>query len=393
MRYELVVALRYLKAKSKERFISFISWISILGVAVGVMTLIVVLGVMAGFDNELKDKIIGANPHIIVEKEGGIENYQEMIKDIRNIFGVVDAAPFIEGQGILRYEDKTMGVVIRGIDPAREQRITEVSRYLTRGGFNLRNEEVIIGEALAERLRLGLEDYISIISSAGMRVATFKVSGLFKSGMYDYDSSLVFIGIEDAQRLFDLGGVVSGIGVKIEDVYRADEVKDLVRRRLGLSFWTRSWMDINRNLFEALKLEKTAMFIIMALIVVVASFNIASTLIMLVMEKTKDIGILKSMGATMKSIRAIFTLEGLFIGLAGTLLGIIGGVSLCRLLTKYQFIKLPSDIYYIDTLPVKMEWLDLVVIVSASIVISLVATLYPAHQAARLNPVDALRYE
>ena len=393
MRYELLISLRYLLAKRKERLISAISLISILGVAVGVTALIVVTAVMSGFDNDLRDKIVGTNSHILVESGEGIEDTQAVMARINETKHVVASSPFINGQGMLRAKDRVINVSLRGIDPELERHVTNISKYIVEGDFILKEKGILLGRQLSERLDLSVGDVVSIISPLNTEAYDFKISGIFHSGMYEYDSSLVFLNLEDAQEFFEAPSIVSGIGVKIDNIYMAEKVKKEIQQRLGFPYWVRSWMDVNRNLFQALKLEKTVMFIILALIIVVACFNIISTLIMVVMEKTKDIGILKSIGATSKSIMAIFTLQGLIIGITGTAVGVLGGLGLSFLLKAYPIIKLPSDIYYIDRLPVDVQWNDSITIILASISISLVSTLYPSWQASRLNPIEALRYE
>jgi len=394
MRYELAVSLRYLLAKRKEKFISIISLISIFGVAVGVCALIVVIGVMAGFDNDLRDKIVGTNSHLVIEKDGGIEDAQAVIKDIKAIPHVVTASPFLDGQAFIRFKDEIHNVMIKGVVPEEEVRVTRVGEYITQGSIdNLRDGGIIIGSEMASRFNLRLGDQVLVSSPMAAAVKDFKVAGIFNSGMYDYDLNLAFVDLKQAQELFGAEGMAGGIGVKIDDVYLARDLRTTIQKRLGFPFWVRTWMDLNKNLFSALKLEKLAMFIILALIVVVACFNIVSTLIMVVMEKTKDIGILKSIGATNRSIMAIFTLEGFLVGAIGTLLGVAGGLGLSYLLEKYQFIQLPRDIYYIDRFPVDVQFGDTAVIVAAALFISLLSCIYPAWQASRLNPVDALRYE
>ena len=394
MRYELTVSLRYLLAKRREKFISIISLISVFGVAVGVCALIVVIGVMSGFDNDLRDKIVGTNSHLVIERDGGIEDAQAVIKDIKTIPHVVTASPFLNGQAFVRNKDEIQNVMVKGIVPAEEARVTRVGEYIKKGSLdNLNDGGIIIGSEMADRLNFKLGDTVLLSSPMDTAVKEFKVVGIFNTGMYDYDLNLAFVDLKKAQELFGAEGMAGGISVKIDDVYLARDLRAKIQKRLGFPFWVRTWMDLNKNLFAALKLEKLAMFIILALIVVVACFNIVSTLIMVVMEKTKDIGILKSIGATNSSIMAIFTLEGFLVGAIGTFLGVAGGLGLSYLLEKYQFIQLPRDIYYIDRFPVDVQAGDTIAIVAAALAISLLSCVYPAWQASRLNPVDALRYE
>lgn len=364
-----------------------------MGVAVGVAALIVVLAVMNGFDNDLRDKIVGTNSHIVIEKEGGIKNYKDLVKELNDMPDVVASSPFVNGQALIREKDQVTGVIFRGIDPEGEKKISKIEEYLQEGTLSLGKEDVLIGAELAWRLNLNINNPISLISASDPRPKEFKITGIFKSGMFDYDMNLVFTSISGAQDFYGVGDMAGGIGVKVKDAYKADRIKNKIQETIGFDYWVRSWADLNKNLFSALKLEKMTMFIILALIVLVACFNIISTLIMMVMEKTKDIGILKSIGATNGSIRNIFMLNGFLIGFLGTTLGVACGFILCYFLKTYQFIKLPRDIYYIDKLPVNLETSDILTVLVAAMAISLISTVYPAWQAARLEPVDALRYE
>ena len=391
--YEAWISFRYLVSRRKEKFISIISLISIMGVAVGVMALIVVLAVMSGFDNDLRDKIVGTNSHIVIEADGGIENYNALSDKINKMPHVVASSPFVNGQALIKQKDHVTGVIFRGIDPERETKVTNIGKYLQEGTLSLGNDDILIGKELALRLGLKLGDGVSLVSAASHAPKEFKVAGIFNSGMFDYDMNLTFTSLEGAQDFYKVEGTAGGIGVKVDDVYKAERIKNQIQSSIGFNYWVRTWADLNKNLFSALKLEKMTMFIILALIVLVACFNIVSTLIMMVMEKTKDIGVLKSIGATNLSIKKIFILNGFFIGFLGTSLGAALGFILCHLLKTYEFIKLPKDIYYIDRLPVNVNIQDSVAVIVAAIVISLVSTLYPAHQAAKLEPVDALRYE
>lgn len=393
MKWELFISWRYFTAKRKERFISLVSLISILGISLGVMALIVVISVMNGFGKELRNKIVGVNPHIYIEKQGGIENYQQLFTILDNTEHVIGAGPFINGQALFKVGQSVTGVLLRGIDPYRERKVSKIEEYLVSGSFDLAEKDIIIGSELAKRFYLNLGDKVSIISPAHGRTFNFNLAGIFTSGMYEYDLNLVLTNIEAAQKIFNLQGLVGGIGVRLDNIYQTKTVQNFLRKTLKAPYWVRDWMSMNESLFSALKLEKTTMFIVVALIVVVACFNIAGHLIMMVMEKTRDIGILKAIGAENRAIKKIFTLEGLIVGLAGTVLGAAGGLMLCQLLSTYKFISLPRDIYYIETLPVEMRWIDFIIIVTSALIISLLATIYPAHQAARLHPANTLRYE
>lgn len=409
MLYELFIALRYLRSKQRERFISVISLISVTGVALGVAALIIVLAVMNGFEHDLKHKILGNKAHLYVLGPGGsaIPGYQSLLDALKET-NIIAAAPFIEGQVILSTKYGTKGIVVRGIEPKLESKVTILSSQITDGAMDFDGRGILVGRELARELGLNLGDEVNVFSPRERdllldestpalamvpQVDKFKVVGIFASGMYEYDSSLGYVSLKDAQNLFHLPEAVSGIAVKISNIYQASEIASQIEKVLKGPYWVRTWQETNRNLFSALKLEKTVMFILLVLIVCVAAFNIASTLIMIVMEKTREIGILKSMGSKAKSIMAIFMFEGLAIGLVGVIIGLLGGMAGCELLRQYQFVKLPSDVYYISTLPVQIDYLDVFIIVVAALGLSALSTLYPAWAAARLDPVKALRYE
>lgn len=394
MTYPFWISLRYLTSRHKESFISLISLISVLGVAIGVMALIVVLAVMSGFDNDLKDKIIGTNAHVLVEKSEGISDYAKVKDALAKIPGVQASAPYINGRVLFQEGKNILTVALRGMDPKEEQGVTKIKDYVVEGSMDLSDGEVLIGRELANSLGKSIGDTISLIYPTQKNNRKLKVAGIFNSGMYDYDMNLILVNIKEAQSIFGLSNnLISGVSLKLDNIYQAEAVKNQIFETLGYSYIVRTWMEINRNFFAALRLEKITMFIILTLIVLVASFNIISTLIVIVKSKVKDIGILKTIGVTSKGIRRIFTIEGLSIGLSGTILGVISGVGLCLLLKKYQFIELPQEIYYINRLPIDIQWQDIAVIVGAAILISFLSTIYPASRAAKLNPVEALRYE
>lgn len=388
---------------------SLITLLSTLGVAVGVMVLIVVIAVMTGFENELMHRILGVEAHVLVMRYGDpISNPGKVINTIEKIEGVVSAAPFIYNQAMLRSASGVSIAVLRGVDPQTIGcRLKTTSRRCIGAQLSSRSHEnrtepavgVILGKVLAEKLNVRPGDSLQLISvkSAGgdgqvPAVKWVEVIDLIETGMNEYDGNMAFMALSDLQRLLDMGSYVTGIEVRIQDIFTADKLAEEILGRLDFPYWAQDWMQMNRNLFAMLKLQKVVMFIILTLIVLVAAFNIASALIMMVMEKTRDIAILKTMGATNKSIRRIFMLRGMVIGTAGTLAGLVLGIVLCAVLNRYQFIQLPGDVYFLNTLPVRLEIRDAAVIVASTLLICFLATLYPARQASRFDPVEGIRY-
>ena len=410
MSFEFFIGSRYLRAKQKQAFISLITVLSIAGVTVGVMALIVVIAVMTGFEHDLKSRILGVESHIVIMRHNvPFSDYRNILEHVENTDGVEAATPFINSQVILRSSLSLSGAVLKGIDPDSADRVIKnldkvslknLKETNQRKSTSIAMPAIILGKELAKNLGVMQGDPVYLISPRGMispighipTMKRFRVAGLFESGMYEYDRSLAYIHIKDAQKILRMGDSVNGIEVRVNDIYNAGNIAGRIVKELGFQYWARDWMQMNQNLFSALKLEKTVMFIILALIVLVAAFNIASTLIMMVMEKTRDIAILKAMGATDKSIRKIFVFKGVVIGSIGTIFGVCLGFILCTVLKYYHFIELPGDVYYITTLPVKLELLDIVIIASAAMAISFLATLYPASQASKLDPVEAIRY-
>jgi len=393
MRFEFFIGSRYFLTLQKERFISAISVIAGLGVAIGVMALIVVIAVMTGFDNDLKDKIIGSNPHIIAATEDGISDFKVLSEKLKGVRDVKAIAPYVSGQAYLYFKDKVLSLNVKGVEPRSEENVTQIKKYSLSGKIDLPAGGIILGQELMRALGVEQGENVTLSSPVLGLNTTYKVTGVFHTGMYDYDLNLAFLNIKDAQEFFGVGNIVTQIGIKVSDPYKAPYVKKEISKIFKGRFHVRTWMEINQNFFAALALGKLAMFVILTLIVLVACFNIVSTLIVMVVEKTKDIGILKAIGAPQSMVRRIFTWGGLIVGFSGTIFGIICGVVLCLLLKKYQFIQLPADIYYIDKLPVALRWQDVTLIAASSMAITFLATIYPSYKASRLNPVDALRYE
>ena len=420
MGYEWFISIRYLKARRRQGFISLISLISVAGVTVGVMALIVVLAVMTGFTDSLREKILGINSHIVVQKLGrGITDYRAVSDTTLQVEGVLAATPYTYSQTLLSVPDASTGAVVRGIDPATAGNVLSLGNQLVEGSVDALDPEkqsgaaatgtnpsrslpgIILGKEVARTLRVDMGDNVRLFSPSGPltpmgvipKIKTCRVVGIFDTGMYEYDSALAYVSIATAQDFLELGASVHGLELKVDDIYNASAIAAELEKKLGFGYVVKDWISMNKNLFSALKLEKTAMFIVLALIVLVAAFNIISTLIMVVMSKGKDIAILKSMGATSKGIMKIFIYEGLVIGLTGTVLGVIGGLVLCEVLSRYDFIKLPSDVYPITTLPVKILPMDVTLVAVSAALITLLATIYPSWQASKIDPAVALRYE
>lgn len=409
MTFEFFVALRYLMALRKQSFIAIISLFAVCGVALGVAALIVVIGVMNGFTKDLRDKILGVNAHVLVSAfSGGIRDHQALAALCRQVPGVTGVTPFVYSEVMLSSPGGVKGVVLRGIDPATADQVLSISKDMVAGNVKdlLREDDlpgVIVGAEMAKRLALSVGSTVNLLSPTGTqsavgftpKVRVFKVAGVFRTGMFEYDATLGYVTVDAARNLLGFkDDVVSGLEVRLADVYKAAQVSELIRAKLhDHPVYVRNWQEMNANLFAALELEKTAMFIILAMIVLVGSFSIITMLVMLVMQKTKDIAVLMSLGADEKSIARIFMFQGSAIGVVGTALGYGIGIPVALLLKKYQFIKLPSDVYPVDYLPVRLEFLDMTLIGVAALALCFLSTIYPARRAASLKPSEALRYE
>ena len=406
MAFELFIAGRYLKAKRKEGFISLITFLSIAGVSLGVMALVVVIAVMSGAETDFRKRILGLEPHILVMNyTGKFDTYSKILNDLNQNEQVKGASPILFAQAMIRSTHSFSGVMIRGIDPETGFSLVKgFSSEQLKKSFNEKKQNtnlpgIILGQTLASSIGVIKGDKVILMSPNGFispmghlpSMKRFIVAATFDSGMYEYDSSMAYVQLKEAQQLSNSKNQISAIGIWIDDVFKAKSIKESLTDLLKSPFYLRDWMDINKSLFSALKLEKTAMFIILTLIILVAAFNIASALIMMVMEKTKDIAVLKAMGATNRTIRKIFIIQGMIIGFLGTFLGTLSGIVICFILKKYDFIQLP-DAYPFSTLPVQLEYLDVLMISISAIIICFFSTLYPSYKASKMDPVEAIRY-
>ena len=406
MPFELFVALRYLLARRKQAFISLISLISIIGVAVGVMALLIALALMTGLQGELRDRLIGSAAHVYVFKVGGVTEPDAEVKKLLAIPRVVGAAPVVAGKAMVT-TDKGQGFIdVKGIDPEREKTVTQLGSSMKQGSVEALKRGpdavpgVLLGADLAKTLEVGVGDEVRILSAQGeltpfglnFRPRRFEVVGIFSLGLFEYDNGYAFLTLDAAQHILGPESPMF-MELRVDDMFKAAEVVDVITERLGAEYMAQDWSDLNKSLFSALWLEKMAISITIGLIVMVAALNIIASLILLVMEKSRDIAILKTMGSSAASIRRIFMLQGLIIGLLGTTGGAAGGLVLIYVLDRYKLISVPIDVYQISYVPFTLQPLDFVVVIAAAIVICFVATIYPSRQAARLDPAQALRYQ
>jgi lipoprotein-releasing system permease protein len=405
--FELHVALRYLLAKRKQAFISVISLISTVGVAVGVMALVIALALMTGLQQELRDRILGSNPHINVSNRDGLVDYRTEADRLRRVPHVLGAAPAILGQGLVYAARLTEPMQIKGIDPALEQQVTNINGAMLAGTVAAlaapakgEPDGILLGKDLAVKLGVAVGDSVSLLTTQGTltpmgvipRTRRLRVAGLFSLGLYEFDSSYGFVSLDVAKRLLDRDQVQL-IQLRVDDMYKAPEIARSITSTLGAKYRTEDWTAVNRSLFSALLHEKMAISMTIGLIVIVAGLNIVASLILLVMEKTRDIAILKTLGAGARSITAIFVVQGLIIGIVGTGVGAVVGYGVSFTLDRYELIKMPVDVYQVSHVPFRVLPRDFLLVIACAVVVCFVATIYPSRQAARLDPAEALRYE
>ena len=411
--YELFIGLRYTRAKRRNHFISFISLTSMLGIALGVAALITVLSVMNGFQSELRTRILGVAAHVEISgPDDMLSDWQAVAKVAAADPRVAGTAPYINGQGMLTYDGAVRGALIRGILPEREDQVAAFASHMKAGSLAaLKPGEygIVLGAELARALAVLVGDKVTLIAPEGQvtpagilpRLKQFRVVGIFEIGMFEYDSGMALIQLQDAQTLYRMRDKVSGVRLKLHDLFQAPQVAAAMLQRLGPEAYVTDWTRSHVNFFRAVQMEKNVMFIILLLIVAVAAFNIVSTLVMAVTDKQPDIAILRTLGAAPSGIMAVFIVQGALIGVIGTLIGVAGGVLLAlNIHVVVPFIEnlfhvhfLSKDVYYISELPSQLEWRDVITIASVSFVLSLLATLYPSWRASRVNPAEALRYE
>jgi lipoprotein-releasing system permease protein len=405
--FELHIAVRYLLAKRKQAFISVISGFTTVGVIVGVMAVIIALAIMTGLQQELRDRILGSTPHVYVWKLGGILDERAEVDKLRRLPHVVGAAPAILGQGLVSASQETVPIQIKGIDPDLEPQVTDVQRAMQSGDLeSLKQSEdgspdrIVLGKDLAARLRVEVGDDISLLTAQGTlspmgmmpRPRRLRIGGIFSLGLLEADSTFGYVSLDVAKRLFDKDQV-DHIQLRLDDIIAAPQISAIIQEDLGTDYLKQDWTEMNRSLFSALTLEKIAMSLAIGLIVAVAALNIVTSLILLVIEKSRDIAILKTMGASARSVTAIFVMQGLLIGLVGTVVGAVAALGVSYVFDRYRLISMPIDVYQVSHLPFRVLPLDFVVVVVTAVLVCLVATIYPSRRAARLDPAEALRNE
>ncbi len=406
MTFELFVAKRYLTARRKQAFISVITTISVGGIAIGVAALVIAIALITGFQGDVQEKILGATSHIMVSDLGGrgLADYEELAGRIRALPEVESVTPVVYNTVLITGIGESSGALIKGLDFERERREADWLQRLEAGAIpegGGAREGLLLGRELALRIGAQVGDVVEIVTASSTlsplgllpRRKRFLVAGIFNTGLYEFDNATALAAIGVAQRLFGMEGRASYLQVKLKDIFAAPAVGDRIRETLPPSVYITTWMELNKSLFSALKLEKNIMFLTITLIVIVAALNIIATLILMVMEKTRDIGVLMAMGATPRMVNRVFFLQGALIGVIGTALGVLLGLGWCALANAFELIKIPVDIYQISYVPFRLRPLDLALIVSVTLLISFVSTLFPARRAARIDPVVALKYE
>ncbi|MDR1123175.1 MAG: ABC transporter permease [Elusimicrobiota bacterium] len=399
MKFETFVAGRYLLSQSKGVFSLITTIIGVLGVCVGVAALITTLAVMSGFQNDIRKKVIGAQAHVLVLGQMPAGRWQALQADIEKVKHVKATSPGVMGQAILNYDRQSQGVVIRGLDPAQEAKTSELMSSLTEGNFDTDGTfaPLVLGTELALHMGLDAGDDVVLVSPQGAagglpKMKKFRITGLLKTGYYEFDNTIVYTDIESAGDFLGIKGAATGISVKLDSLDNADKAAAAIEEASRHAYAVRTFAQLNSTLYAALKLEKVMMFIILSLIILVASLNITSNLILFGTEKLRDIGILRAMGAGPRNIRRIFMLEGLFIGSAGIISGLVLALILCWIIKTFDIVRLPADIYYLTKVPVALEAWDVLSVVAGSYVLCFLSALYPAYKAAKVNPVDAIRY-
>jgi lipoprotein-releasing system permease protein len=407
MSFELYIALRYLLARRREAFISLISLISTIGVAVGVMALVIALALMTGLQGELRDRILGSTAHVYVWKTGGLQDYDAEVSRLLAVPGVTGAGPAILGKALVQTDRADAFITVKAVDPELEPNVTDIERTMRSGAIGdlePRSEDdspgILLGTDLAAQLGVRVGDAVTLttpqgtLSPMGMlpRVRRARVAGIYALGLYEFDSAYGFVSLDFGRRLMgkELPDLIQ---LRVADIYSAPAIANAIPASLGAEYQSQDWADMNQQLFSALWLEKMAISITIGLIVAVAALNIIASLILLVMEKSRDIAILKTMGTSSARVMRIFMMQGLIIGVVGTTVGGLGGLALCQVLDRYRLIQIPMDVYQVSYVPFVVEPLDFVVVVVSAIVICFLATLYPSRQASRLDPVQALRFE
>jgi len=405
MNYELFIASRYLKARRKQAFISVITFISMLGIAIGVMALVIALALITGFQEDVQDKILGATSHIMVSDLAGegLRDYENLINKVKAVKGIETVSPVVYNMVLVNGPFKSRGAMLKGIDFDLDQKHSPWLAKLEQGRLpsDSPKEEILLGKELAIAIGANTGDSVTVLTSSSRlspmglvpKTKRFVVSGIFSTGLYEFDSSTALISLAASQRFFSLEGRISHLQIKISDIFQAEKIGDELKQLLPPSTYVTTWMELNRSLFSALKLEKNIMFLTITLIVFVAALNIIATLILMVMEKTRDIGILMALGASSRSIKKIFFLQGAMIGVIGTSAGTLLGLLCCWLANTFKLIRVPVDIYQISFVPFHIKWFDLAMIIGVSLVISLLSTLFPSHRASKVDPVIALKYE